>query len=599
LLRYTASVTLALTQSKLIEAGGETFVGKKSLVALDTDHIKGYVFATDKLKEIRGASSILDRLNRKEMERIVHEADPDAKTIYANGGSGLFLVATDKADKIRQYIHREFNRKTVGGATVTYAVQEIPDSIKDPENEDIGDVLELLRYRLREAKDSQLIQDPIALPSQVFLRLCDSCGVRYAEVWDKDEGQDPAVQGNRYCKVCYQKRIEDDAVKDSITGKKPDKSSPLWEELIKCLHDAGYTLPEGTDRPDDFNVFHNFGEAKDYIGLIYADANNMGNEIKNFRTLERLKGFADKVDSSIYQAVCDAVQKHLPVRQLSDQNLPGATHSSAKNNSPQWVFPFDILLLGGDDLVMVTPASLAMDVALTTAKSFNELTKSWGFEGKGYILSVSVILAPIKYPFGLLQDLAETTLKAAKKKRGKQEKQEEKKEKKKPSAYGDTSINFMVVAGSTSHDFDKVYRQMSNKDVQVSGYTQKVHFYATLRPYTVEELEILLKAIRDGRKMSLGRTKLHQVREAVLRMNLTISVGESLAVLRNWRQSQREFIYNHVYRLGGHYQERHQEIDKPGTLFPRVTFPWFADGDSIYRTSLLDFVELYDFVASE
>jgi len=34
-------------------------------------------------------------------------------------------------------------------------------------------------------------------------------------------------------------------------------------------------------------------------------------------------------------------------------------------------------------------------------------------------------------------------------------------------------------------------------------------------------------------------------------------------------------------------------------LFPRVTFPWFADGDNIYRTSLLDFVELYDFVASE
>jgi hypothetical protein len=37
----------------------------KSLVAMDTDHIKQYVFATDKLKEIRGASSILDRLNRE------------------------------------------------------------------------------------------------------------------------------------------------------------------------------------------------------------------------------------------------------------------------------------------------------------------------------------------------------------------------------------------------------------------------------------------------------------------------------------------------------------------------------------------------------
>src|SRR5947209_18528703 len=111
--------------------GGETFV-RKSLVAFDTDRIKEYVFGTDKLKEIRGASSILDRLNREEMSRIVHQADPGAKTIYANGGSGLFLVATDKADKIRQHIHREFHRKTVGGVTVTYVAQEIPNSIKDP-----------------------------------------------------------------------------------------------------------------------------------------------------------------------------------------------------------------------------------------------------------------------------------------------------------------------------------------------------------------------------------------------------------------------------------------------------------------------------------
>src|SRR6266550_4347566 len=111
---------------KLLEAGGESFVGKRFLVALDTDHIKQYVFATDKLKEIRGASSILDRLNREEMDRIVREEDPGAKTIYANGGSGLFLVASDKADEIREHIHREFHRKSVGGATVTFAVQDIP-----------------------------------------------------------------------------------------------------------------------------------------------------------------------------------------------------------------------------------------------------------------------------------------------------------------------------------------------------------------------------------------------------------------------------------------------------------------------------------------
>ena len=121
--------------------------------------------------------------------------------------------------------------------------------------------------------------------------------------------------------------------------------------------------------------------------------------------------------------------------------------------------------------------------------------------------------------------------------------------------------------------------------------------YATLRPYTVEELEMLLKAIRQGRGMGLGRTKLHQVREAVLKMNLTTSVYEGMAVMRNWQAKQREFVIQHIKMLGKRYQEAYYDAEKPSTLFQRVIFPWFADGSNTYRTSLLDFVELYDFVA--
>ena len=106
----------------------------------------------------------------------------------------------------------------------------------------------------------------------------------------------------------------------------------------------------------------------------------------------------------------------------------------------------------------------------------------------------------------------------------------------------------------------------------------------------------LLQTIREGKQKALGRTKLHQVREAVLKMNLTTSVGEGMAILRNWREKQREFVMQSVYKVGNHYQEARHDPDKPGTLFPRITFPWFADGPKTYRTSLLDFVELYDFV---
>ena len=42
----------------------ETFV-----VVIDTPSIKNYVFGTDLLNEVRGASARLDTLNRSEMEK--------------------------------------------------------------------------------------------------------------------------------------------------------------------------------------------------------------------------------------------------------------------------------------------------------------------------------------------------------------------------------------------------------------------------------------------------------------------------------------------------------------------------------------------------
>lgn len=554
---------------------------RKSLVALDTDHIKGYVFGTDKLKEIRGASSILDYLNREEMSRIAHEEDPDSVEVYVNGGSGLFLVDSNITDSFGKRIQQAYREQTAGGATVTYAVQEIPENIKDPWSDNISNTLELLRYRLREKKDWRF-GDHIALPSHVFMRPCDSCGMHYAEVKDEGEGQDPANQDKRYCRVCFTKRIEDGDVKDSIDNlikdHSPRKASPLWASLITRLGRINYSLTPSTDRPADFNVFRNFGETKDYIGLIYADANGMGKKLEQIGKLKDLKVFAKEVDTAIYESVCDAIGTYLPVRQLSSQE------ASERSGLPKWLFPFDILLLGGDDLVIVTPASVAMDVALTIAKRFHERTN------QKHTLSVGVILAPIKYPFGLLQDLAESTLKAAKKEGAKNQH---------TSAYEDTILNFLVVAGGTSGDFKDAYKSLHNKKVRVRGYKNDQKFYATLRPYTVEELEYLLDAIREGKKKSLGRTKLHEVREAVLKMNLTTSVGDALAVLRNWRSKQREFVVQRVYTVGGRYQAQHSDSEKPGSMFPRVTFPWFADGVDTYRTPLLDFVELYDFVTQE
>jgi len=547
-------------------------VGKKSLVALDTDHIKQYVFATDKLKEIRGASSILDRLNREGMRAIALRVAPDAQEIYANGGSGLFVLDSNKAQQFGQDVQQAYRKQSAGGASITYAIQELPDRITEHDTDileaNLKDELELMRFLLREAKVHP--EDSFTLPSHPLMRPCDACGVEYAVDKDTTGEHDPDEQDAVFCASCLEKRWEDKDVRASIdayVGSSTPKhaESPLWRNVITILRKSGYYIPAGTERPNDFNDFRHFGSSKDYIALIYADGNSMGETSEKQVKLQALHNFAKEVDTAIYNAVCDAIKAYLPVWE----------GRNSEKDKAEKLFPFDLLLLGGDDVVMVTSASVAMDVACTIAEQFYRHTDN------KYTLSIGVVLAPVKYPFGLLQDLAESTLKYAKKEGTKR---------KSKSAYKDTFINFMTVTGSTSHDFNRVYKSLHTQD------DKDISFYATLRPYTIEELRELLNTILEGKQKALGRTKLYQVREAVLKMNLTTSVGEGMAILRNWREKQREFVMQEVYKVGNHYQEARHDPDKPGTLFPRVTFPWFADGPKTYRTSLLDFVELYDFV---
>ena len=569
----------------------------QSLIAFDTDHIKGYVFGTNKLKEIRGASSLLDKLNRVNTVNIA-EKDFKAKCIYANGGAALFLVDSDsrassqeRAEKLGQEVRRLYLGETGGGASITYAIQPIPSNDK-PDimiakelNKDVTmqDILKLLRFRLRMAKDSLQMDPPsqektplsdaftrVALPTHALLCTCESCGHVYAQDVHKDE--------ERLCRVCARKQDEDTKIKRMLDaaqehGTAYEEAIPetrLWGHIIRLLAKSGYKLSDKPDRPDDFNDFRNLGHGKEYLGLIYADANSMGKALEDLETLEAVQTFAKTVDDAVFTAMARAITRYLPVQ--------GKT------------FPFDILLVGGDDIVMVTPADKAMQVAAMLAEEFSK-------EAKKYTLSIGVVLAPVTYPFSLQNDLVDETIKAAKKAGATQNAKKVSTTQNTSDAENDEKteearINFVVVTGNTSLSYKSQYNEMRRKKTD----TSKDEFYATLRPYTLSELKWLLSQLQEGNQKRLGRTKLHQLREAILKRNKTTTIVEALALLRNWHKEERDFMKHIV-----------EEVDK--RLTPRQhsmgpLFPWSLDGkesneqQTVYRTPLLDFIELYDFVSS-
>lgn len=561
-------------------------MGMRSLVAFDTNHIKGYVFKTSRLKEIRGASSRLDHLNRIETVEIAQRTAPGAEKIYANGGSALFLVDTEKAELFGRTVQQRYRERTGNGASITYAVQPLPDiydtyDIPKIMDAEIPEVLELLNRRLQVAGASNA--DPIALPSHPFLTPCSSCGVVYAEEAQPDP-DDPENPDNRYCRVCVRKRREDHTIKDNISEiiqkiskgwsipKEQLPNAVLWERILMVLKGHEYTLTANTERPKDFNIFADLIEGKKYLALIYADANGMGTAREKQQSLNELHDFAKEVDNAVFAAMGKAIATHLPVQ----------------ND----LFPFDILLIGGDDIVMVVPADKAFQVAHTLADEFHKQTH------EKYTLSVGVVLAPVKYPFNLQRTLAEEVLKAAKQAGSSNSKSQVEQANSdsqqalnsENNAKDPAYINFMVITGSTTLAYSKIYQTLHRKKLPHSSNSYE--FYATMRPYRLDNLAKLLEYLRKGHKERLGRTKLHQLREAILKLNRTTTILEALATLRNWRPDERAFIEQFIDA----YDTREQSQKHAETLFPWVHKP---GKEASYETPLLDFIELYDFVAGE
>ena len=169
-----------------------TLTPTKSVLSFDTDRIKDYVFATGSLSTIRGASAVLDKLNRVEMPQIISQVAPEAKKVFADGGSGMFRLdgsPVDAAIAAVKYLYREkTDTASITGASIEYA-----------DEQELKEQLCLLPYRIRNAKEkAPQVMDMV---SSSFMKTCESCGISYASKTFT------GAEGTEYvCRACYIKK---------------------------------------------------------------------------------------------------------------------------------------------------------------------------------------------------------------------------------------------------------------------------------------------------------------------------------------------------------------------------------------------------------
>jgi len=524
----------------------------KALVAFDTDKIKSYIFATSALKEIVGASALIDSFNRDEIFSIIKEQDPTAEKVYADAGAGLFKVNASRADNIVIDVEKSF-RKTMPSGSISGAWV--------PEEDDFKLQYELLSLKLRQKKDGKIYY--YTPPGAgIFIKNCTSCGNDYACQHEEDGTIERDVAGEDYlCIDCWKKRKKDREIKRQISmlKKSHERSKDsdnyfLWSRLADSLKEKN---PEIYNKdgffarpPETFSDLAEMSEPKNYMALVYADGDGFGNEISRLSTIEEIRKFSDVVDSSIFEAMLECIDKHL-------QPVGG-------------YFPFNILFHGGDDLVMVTKADKGIDVAKDFCEIFSQNAQKAGFN---LTMSASVTITHGKYPFINLLSLGENSLAFAKN-RGAQRR------KKNPGLFDHTGfINFQVIHSSSGRSFQEDYQTVyTGESSQDNGSAKKM--LRTLRPYTPQEIEKLLALIDDFQEFP--RNKLYVLQESIF-MGYNNSVLQMMSVISRLSENNRHLVFNALEKFAPH----------KGQCIP----PWIkiGKGENVFASPFMDIVELSRF----
>jgi CRISPR-associated protein Cmr2 len=273
-------------------------------------------------------------------------------------------------------------------------------------------------------------------------------------------------------------------------------------EYLRMWREVGKARPA-----QDIGEIAQASELERYIGLIYADGNNVGRRLATLTNPGDYTAFGRKMDHDINQAVFTALASKLRPTEVQPEHGP-----------KRFVHPFEIITVGGDDVLLIVPGSAALDIALTLAYTFERtqaagdsarqpfgryaLAMDNGYDFGSYTpslgLSAGVVIAPETTPIFFLRDLAEELLKNAKGKvRGHPE-------------WGG-ALDFMVLKSVTM-----VTDKISTFRDEAYGSDDPGVPRGTARPYLWPEVQGLLHSARQLAPQRFPRSQLYRLRERLL-----------------------------------------------------------------------------------
>jgi len=337
--------------------------------------------------------------------------------------------------------------------------------------------------------------------------------------------------------------------------------------------------------------------SKGFVAYIYADGNNMGGYIQKIKTAEEYKAFSEVVSRATEDSVYHALARH-----LRPHKLHNVDDAETRNRDGNYVHPFEILTIGGDDVMLVVPADKALAIAKTISEEFERillnLDSSLAVEPENLqrpkkdihryqptqgeasrcqlSMSAGVLITANDTPIYYAENLTNQLLKSAKKKA---------KDLKQDLHYYGGTIDFLVMKSVTM--LSSKVGEFRESGLVIDG---KLKLYGA--PYTLHEIGGLIETAKALKKAEFPRSQLYQIRSLLER-------GKNTAIL-NYR-------YFRV-RLGKDKQRLLEEDFEDAWCQPKDSqnggnlAPWMslkADSGTLYETIWRELVDLYPFIAEQ
>lgn len=406
------SVTSPLTSTKrkVLRMG-------RFLVMYDLSGIQSFIFSTNRVKEIVGASYLVSKALFVNVPSLLGEAldawktyqasdftnlnESEAKTVYIGGGNALVLFGSaGAATNFTKKLKREVFLQTGGALRVCSARIQVDESTRlssclDPTAES----------SLRAMLDRSKAKAPHALPARGFS----------IDALDNDT-QEPIIffekpiadQGEKLQYLSRSQRLKLDAyAAQHIGGAKQDVSSPLIE------------LMGGSKYEVEFDKFFRESNAKNqgkrFLAIVHVDGNTMGQRIAAFlNNLAESEGTLedDLVAMRNLSAFISSVYREA-LKHTIDEVL-----GPAKNQ--EHPLAFRPVVADGDDITFVCRSEDAFACVKAFVNALHEpIANTSEQEGlpKPEDLSVGAGIAFVKssYPFSSAYAMAEELCRNAKK----------------------------------------------------------------------------------------------------------------------------------------------------------------------------------------